>query len=854
MFWFLALAAISLLQGLHAQSIGGNVGGSVGGSVSGSVSGSVRDAKTELPLSSANVLLIPSTSSSNDRITSDTPLPPGNLSADGDGRRQFGVATDKSGHFSFDAVPAGTYTLRLSFVGYRTHEQTVRVRDEGEYFRIAMFSEPMPGPEIEISAMRATARFSPVTFSNITGEDLANEHFVQDIPVMLSDLPSVTFYSESGNGIGYNYLRMRGFDQRRVAVMVNGVPQNDPEDHNVYWIDLVDLLGNTEEIQVQRGAGSAFYGPPAIGGSINIITGDFSNRKGVTISTGAGSYNTHRYAFSAGSGLIDSTYTIYGRLSQVSTDGYRDHSYTHASSFYFAATRYDPSFTTRINIYGGPLEDGLVYYGLPKFAIKDREQRRKNFNYWEAENGAYTWTSPRRKQEREEFSQPHFELLNEWKASEKLTFNSAVFYVLGQGYFDYDGTGWTDAAYYRLTPEFGFANAVDPVNPLIRAWVDNRQVGWLPRVSYAHGEGTLTAGFELRHHRSEHWGRIEWAEQLPAGIDPGRHYYEYRGGKNIAAVYLQEQYQISERLNVMGNVQYVFNRYLIFDEKYVGTDFNTDYHFLNPRIGVNYNISDVWNFYGNVSFTHREPRLKNLYDAAESSGGETPQFELTAGGGYDYSRPLVRPEKLLNVELGTGFKSDRYLFLINVFMMDFTDEIVKSGALDRFGQPVTGNAERTLHTGLELSARWSPLNNFHIDVNGMLSHSRLGKYIVYEDDANGNPAAVDLGGNRIAGFPERLANLKLTWQESGLTAVLTWKFVGDQYTDNTQREDFKVDAYSVLNASAGFSTPPLFGLRSLDVRMSVNNVFDRLYAQSGEGDQFFVAAERNFFFDLIFGI
>jgi iron complex outermembrane receptor protein len=833
MFWFLALAAISLLQGLQAQII----------------SGSVRDAKSGLPLGSANVLLLQTASPpSGESVSSKDRIP-----ASGNAR-QFGMATDQSGQFSFRTVPVGAYILRVSFVGYSTIEQNVIVSGRDKLLRIELPPVPMPGPEIEISAMKARERFSPVTFSNITRENIANEYFVQDIPVMLSDLPSVTFYSESGNGVGYNYLRMRGFDQRRLAVMVNGVPQNDPEDHNVYWIDLVDLLGNTEEIQVQRGAGSAFYGPPAIGGSINIITGDFANRKGVTISGGMGSYNTQRYAFSAGSGLFDNTYTIYARLSQISSDGYRDDSWTRATSYYFTATRYDASFSTRVNLYGGPLEDGLAYYGLPKFAIKDRVERRKNFNYWEAENGVYTWTSPRRKQEHEQFSQPHFEVLNEWKVSEKLTFNSAVFYVLGQGYFDYDGTGWTDAAYYRLTPEFGFENAADPVNPLIRAWVDNRQVGWLPRITYAHGAGTLTAGLELRHHRSEHWGRIEWAEQLPAGIDPGRHYYEYRGGKNIAAVYVQEQYRLSERLNVMGNLQYVFNRYMIFDEKYVGTDFSTDYHFLNPRIGINYNLSDAWNFYGNISYTHREPRLNNLYYAAESSGGETPQFELATVGGYDFTKPLVRPEKLVNLELGTGFTGDRYRFLLNAYVMDFTDEIVKSGGLDRFGQPITGNAEQTLHAGLELSARWTPLRILHFDVNGMLSRSRLGKYIVYESDSEGNTSPVDLSGNRIAGFPERLANVKVTFEYSGLTAVLTWKYVGEQYTDNTQREDYKVDPYTVFNASIGFRTPPLPGLRSLDLRLSINNVHDRLYAQSGEGDQFFVAAGRNFFFDIVLGI
>jgi len=109
-------------------------------------------------------------------------------------------------------------------------------------------------------------RKSPVTFSNLTPQNLRERYSVQDVPVLLSELPSVTTYSENGNGIGYNYINIRGFDQRRISVMINGVPQNDPEDHNVYWIDFPDLLSSTDNIQVQRGAGSAFYGPPPSAG------------------------------------------------------------------------------------------------------------------------------------------------------------------------------------------------------------------------------------------------------------------------------------------------------------------------------------------------------------------------------------------------------------------------------------------------------------------------------------------------------------------------------------------------------------------------------------------------------------
>ena len=133
---------------------------------------------------------------------------------------------------------------------------------------------------VVVTATQASERKSPVTFSNLTPLNLRERYSVQDVPVLLSELPSITTYSENGNGIGYNYINLRGFDQRRISVMINGVPQNDPEDHNVYWIDFPDLLASTDNIQVQRGAGNAFYGPAAIGGSVNLVTNPFGGRAG----------------------------------------------------------------------------------------------------------------------------------------------------------------------------------------------------------------------------------------------------------------------------------------------------------------------------------------------------------------------------------------------------------------------------------------------------------------------------------------------------------------------------------------------------------------------------------------------
>jgi iron complex outermembrane receptor protein len=547
--------------------------------------------------------------------------------------------------------------------------------------------------------------------------------------------------------------------------------------------------------------------------------------------------------------LVDGSYTFFGRLSRMTTDGYRDRAWVSSAAYYFSATRYDSSVTTRINVYGGPITDGLAYYGLPKFAVRDREARRRNYAYWEAANDQYTFTAPRRAQEREEFSQPHYELLSEWKLSDHVTLNNVFFHVRGQGYFDYDGTGWTNAAYYRLTDAYGFPNAADPGNPLIRAYVDNSQFGWLPRVRIDHGDGMLTAGLELRTHRSLHWGRLQWAENVPADLDPDRHYYEYRGSKRIASAYAQEMYRAGDKLTVMADLQLVFNRYRLYDEKFVGTDFTVDYFFRNPRLGVNYNLDEHWHLYSNLSWTEREPRLKNLYDAAESSGGATPQFEMR-GTAPDFGAPLVKPEKLLNGELGAGYSASSLTLLANLYSMHFQDEIIASGGLDRFGQSITGNAGRTTHLGLEISGQWHPLSTLDVDFNGLVSESRLRTYSVWLTDANGAAYQRVLDGNRIAGFPERLFNLRVTWRQAGFTASLAWKYIGEQYTDNYQNEENKVEAARVANLTLGYRAPSFWGLRGMDLRCSVNNLFDALYAQGGDGNQFFVAATRNIFFDL----
>ncbi|MDZ7623113.1 MAG: TonB-dependent receptor plug domain-containing protein [Ignavibacteriaceae bacterium] len=218
------------------------------------VKGKIVDAETNLPLQNANITVL--------------------------SQVNVGTYSDINGEFILSSV-FKTDTLRISFIGYVSVDISIReiyIQEPDAYYTFRLTKAAIPSQSILVEATIGKKGITPLAFEQINAAEIEKTYTLYDVPKYLSELPSTTFYSEGGSGIGYNYLSIRGFDQRRISVSINGIPQNDPEDHNVYWLDFPDLLASTELIQVQRGAGSGVFGYPAIGGSINIITSNFSNK------------------------------------------------------------------------------------------------------------------------------------------------------------------------------------------------------------------------------------------------------------------------------------------------------------------------------------------------------------------------------------------------------------------------------------------------------------------------------------------------------------------------------------------------------------------------------------------------
>jgi hypothetical protein len=384
---------------------------------------------------------------------------------------------------------------------------------------------------------------------------------------------------------------------------------NDPESREVYWIDHPDLAASAQEIQVQRGVGASTYGTTAIGGSVNVETVPYSQNRYLTLEAGAGSFGTQRYVAQGSSGLLDSKYALSARLSRILTDGYREASWSDLWSYFVGIARVDPKLVTRLNLYGGPEETHLAYLGVPKSYLDgevtgDQDQDRR-FNPITYRN------------ERDHFFEPHYELLSDWKASEKVTASSALFYFPGKGYYE-EFREDSDLRDYNYPDDPSTPAATDIVR---QRWVKNVHLGWVPRARYVNGRYEGEAGLDLRFHEGRHWGELVWSDQQPASPEPNHVYYDYKGQVINTSAFLRQSYAIAERLRGTLDLALHHQGYELKDDAINGQFFDEDYTFFSPRVGLIWTVNEApekhLEAYGSWSRAEAEPIFRELYDPGE---------------------------------------------------------------------------------------------------------------------------------------------------------------------------------------------------------------------------------------------
>ncbi|RLD85168.1 MAG: TonB-dependent receptor, partial [Bacteroidetes bacterium] len=218
------------------------------------------------------------------------------------------VVSGKNGSFSINDLKPGTYTVKADYIGFVSWEKKVTVHTD---VQLDMQLEPRVflAEEVIITATKAHEK-TPLTFTNLDEDQINRENTGKDLPYLLSSSPSTVVTSDAGTGVGYTGIRIRGTDLTGINVTLNGVPVNDAESQNVFFVDLPDLASSVDEIQIQRGVGTSSNGAASFGASINIKTDKFMPHVYLELNNAAGSFGTIKNTMKFGSGLIKGKFSI----------------------------------------------------------------------------------------------------------------------------------------------------------------------------------------------------------------------------------------------------------------------------------------------------------------------------------------------------------------------------------------------------------------------------------------------------------------------------------------------------------------------------------------------------------------
>ena len=643
--------------------------------------------------------------------------------------------------------------------------------------------------EVTISSVRAKDK-NPITFTNVSKEEIAPRNLGQDVPVLLQYLPSVVSTTDAGNGVGYTYMRVRGSDGSRINVTLNGVPFNDSESQGTFFVNLPDFASSLESVQLQRGVGTSTNGAGAFGASLNMATKSYQEKAYAEISNSFGSFNTRKHTLSFGTGLHNN-FEMNGRISNIASDGFIDRATSNMFGYFFNANYVKESTLIKLLAFGGKEKTYQAWNG-----IEDPEKLRNDRTFNPA--GMYFDEFGNMKfynNETDNYWQNHFQLHWTEKWSEKWISNAALHYTIGKGYFEQykEDEDLTD---YNL-PAFNGNSISDLVR---KRWLDNDFFGATFSLNYKTAKTDLLFGGAANRYLGLHYGEVVWTQNyIP---NPNRYYDNY-GNKDDVNIYTKASYNVTNKLNLFTDLQY---RMVFYDATSVKfDDVNDTFRFFNPKAGLNYQLNDKNAFYGYFGIANKEPRRD------------------------DYESGAVKPERLFDYELGWKYNAKKVKLYANAFYMRYNDQLVLTGDLNDVGAPIFTNSGKSYRLGLEVESTIALTDKLILNPNFTLSQNKNEDFY-YEI----NGAVQNLGNTNIAYSPDFIFGNRFSYLPvKGLQLSLLSKFVGEQYMGNIDSDVSKLDSYFINDFNFSYDWKINKGIKSIVFSGLVNNIFNVEYESNG---------------------
>ena len=642
--------------------------------------------------------------------------------------------------------------------------------------------------EVTVSAVRAKGK-NPITFTNYSKEEIAPRNLGQDIPVLLNFLPSVVTTTDAGNGVGYTYMRVRGSDGSRINVTLNGIPFNDSESQGTFFVNLPDFASSVESIQLQRGVGTSTNGAGAFGASLNMQTKSVRENSFAEISNSAGSFGTRKHTLSFGTG-VHNNFEMNARLSNIASDGFIDRASSNMSGYFFNANYTTQKRNIKLFVFGGSEKTYQAWYGLED---KDKLKNDRTFNI----AGIYTDEFGNIKfydDETDNYVQNHFQLHWSEKWSEKWISNVAVHYTIGKGYFEQYREDETLLDY--SLPDFNGNSVSDLVR---KRWLDNDFFGATFSLNYKSPNTDILVGGAANRYLGDHFGEVVWTQYY---IPNTNRYYDDIGNKDDINFYAKASQQI-EKFNLFTDLQYRIVNYQATSVRF--DNVNDTFLFFNPKMGLNYQFNEKNAFYSYFGVANKEPRRD------------------------DYENGSTRPERLFDYEIGWKYNSKRVRLTANAFYMNYSDQLVLTGALNDVGSPIFTNSGSSYRLGIELEALISLSQKFSLNPTLTLSQNKNRDFNFKRDGVLRN-----LGNTDIAYSPSIIFGNKFTYQPTkNLQVSLFSKYVGKQYMGNIDSQNSVLDSFFVNDMNFTYEWHINKGLKSVLFSALVNNILDIEYESNG---------------------
>ncbi|MFT5750112.1 MAG: iron complex outermembrane receptor protein [Ancylomarina sp.] len=725
----------------------------------------------------------------------------------------LGTVANSYGEYQFKNLKKGNLQFDASFLGYET--QTVSVSlNEDKVINFELKSNAIMADEVIVASTRAGNK-APVAMTNLSGDDMRRQNVGQDIPYQLSLTPSLVESSEAGNGVGYSALRIRGTDASRINVTVNGVPLNDSESQGVFWVNMPDFGSSVDNIQIQRGVGTSTNGAAAFGATINFQTETVNAKPYAEINSVAGSFNTFRNTFKAGTGLINGKFSFDARYSKLKSDGFVDRAFSDHESFFASGTYYTEKSMLKLNIISGDQKTGISWWGNDDMDAKGR--RYNPAGKYKDEDGNTKFYD----NQTDNYKQTHYQLFYSQELNSALNMNAALHYTKGKGFYEQYKTGEGYDEYGVANPVFGGVE-VSETDLIRQKWLKNDFYGFTYSLNYRKNRVDASLGGAWNRYEGDHFGNIIWAQN--GGIDNDYEWYTNVGKKTDYNAFAKVNLELSDQLNAYGDMQYRHITYTMDgnDDDLKPLVQEHKFDFFNPKMGIFYTINDRNSAYLSFGLAHREPTRNNFKDAKE---------DITK---------LPSSESLFDYELGYNFKSAKATFAVNLYYMYYRDQLVATGERNNVGSAIMTNVDKSYRAGIEFIGGVQLLSNLKWDANLTLSHNRIKDFTDYVSviDENWDEVdvkAVKLGETDISYSPEVIGSSILTWNPTKAMGVsFISKYVGDQFFDNTSNDDRKIDAYFVNNLRFEYAVQPKW-MKEIAFNVQINNLFDAEYENNAYG-------------------